>query len=1285
MNRLSITARVVVLVTALAMLPARPAAPVAMAAPPPVNAAPPTWSVADRARITTALQDAPLAFIENRGQIDGPAAYYLTGRDRTIYFTPDGLTLAFSVAAPSPVPARGSDPQWSPSFGDVRNDTGDHSGSLLSPAAPTARWTVKLDFVGANPGVRPMAEDRREGIVSYFKGQPKDWHAGLSTYGRLVYYELWPGIDLVYTGASHELKYEFRVRPGADPALIRLAYRGIAAVGVETHGALQVETPGGPSFADSAPVAYQEIAGQRVVVSAMYEVGPQAGARADYSFRLGAYDPAQPLIVDPSMIVYCGYIGGAGDDTGAGIAVDSDGNAYVLGKTESNQSTFPVTVGPDLTIGGDLDAFVAKVRADGTGLVYCGYIGGSDTELGQTIAVDSGGNAYVTGETSSDETTFPVTGGPDLTHNGGNDAFVAKVRPDGAGLVYCGYIGGSGSDGSYGIAVDSAGNAYVTGVTTSNQSTFPETVGPDLTFGGPNDGFVAKVRADGTGLVYCGYIGGSGVDAGYGIAVDSGGNAYVTGITQSTQSTFPVTVGPDLTYNGGSDAFVAKVRADGTGLVYCGYIGGSSDDNGHGIAVDGGGNAYVIGVAVSTAATFPVTVGPDLTHNGGNDAFVAKVGSAGAGLVYCGYVGGSGSDVGYGIAVDSGGNAYVTGYTESNEATFPVTVGPDLTHNGGLDAFVAKVRSDGAGVVYCGYIGGSGTDGSYGIAVDSDGNAYVTGNTQSNQSTFPVTVGPDLTFGGTWDAFAAKIVPPDTMATDVHITLKNNPTTAAERAPYENMVSYFADGVFESSNGAHRIGTVTFHPKGDNAAQSDILWTDKCHPNANVAGVGTTGKHINMCDTFEKAYEDGRDYGFMADDAHQKGGGYTLAHEWGHYYYGLYDEYVSKEQEDNSVFDWPHTTDEPVTNSIMNSQWNAIDGAFQWLNFSVAKNETIANAQLRVYDACGWDTLVRPTSEDPRDGKRSTLLKRTFYEELTEVAPAAGADASTELTGSDPVTPTIVWAAAASPSPERAAAGGLPYLAQLHSMLGQDLSYPDPIVLLAFVHTDLNITGAGVIATVKLPDGSSVPILFADDGVAPDPVAGDGDYSAILGYKANGVYNIQVQFDNDAGTAQFVSSAFLPSVGPDGQPVPMAGPTPVGEDFAVSTTLQVVVSNVASDDHGNTPATATAIAALNTPLSGKIDNAGDKDVFRFTTLASGITYIRVTNLALGMSPRLRVLGPDGNTVLFDVSYPPTSGDYLVVPLTGVAQGTTLYAEVLRYFRFRVGWVIRPERRRAVGE
>jgi hypothetical protein len=475
-----------------------------------------------------------------------------------------------------------------------------------------------------------------------------------------------------------------------------------------------------------------------------------------YGFQVGDYDRSLPLVLDPAILVYCGFIGGSGDDYGKGIAVDNSGNAHVTGYTLSTQTSFPVAVGPDLTHNSSNDAFVAKVDPSAGSLVYCGYIGGSASDYGLGIALDPPGNAYVTGYTYSSESSFPVVVGPGLIHKGMADVFVAKVNASGTALSYCGYIGGSGDEFGHGIAVDGSGNAYVTGTTESTQASFPVLTGPDLTYNDSDDAFVAKVNPGGS-LVYCGYIGGLSGDYGRGIAVDVSGNAYVAGYTYSNESTFPVAGGPDLTSNGLTDAYVAKVNASGTALSYCGYIGGAAEDEGRGIAVDVSGNAYVSGYTLSTQTSFPVVIGPDLTHNGSTDAFVAKVISSGSALSYCGYIGGIGTDEALGVAVDSTGEAYVLGGTGSDQSTFPAAGGLDPTHNGSFDAFVAKVDASGKALVYCGYIGGSGFDYGEGIALDGAGNPYVAGWTDSSQSTFPANIGPDLTHNGGYDAFVAKV------------------------------------------------------------------------------------------------------------------------------------------------------------------------------------------------------------------------------------------------------------------------------------------------------------------------------------------------------------------------------------------------------------------------------------------------------------------------------------------------------------------------------------------------
>jgi hypothetical protein len=350
------------------------------------------------------------------------------------------------------------------------------------------------------------------------------------------------------------------------------------------------------------------------------------------------------------------------------------------------------------TYGGDPygDAFVTKISPEGSALVYSTYLGGSNWDQGYGIAVDSAGNAYVTGLTESND--FPTTPGAFQTTFGGyQDAFVAKLSPSGSALVYSTYLGGSSYDIGYGIAVDSAGNAYVTGLT---QSTDFPTMNPlQPTYGGSDDVFVAKLNPTGSALAYSTYLGGSGGDIGYGIAVDGAGNAYVTGWTSSN---FPTTPGAFQTTCKSTycdNAFVSKITPEGSALAYSTYLGGRWTDYGLGIAVDGAGNAYVTGATFST--DFPTTPGAfQRVCNGGSycvhygDAFVSKINPSGSALVSSTYLGGSSYDQGASIAVDSAGNAYVTGSTGSSD--FPVTPGAFQTVcNGGSgcgDAFVAKIH-----------------------------------------------------------------------------------------------------------------------------------------------------------------------------------------------------------------------------------------------------------------------------------------------------------------------------------------------------------------------------------------------------------------------------------------------------------------------------------------------------------------------------------------------------------------------------------------------------------------
>src|SRR5581483_6037035 len=626
----------------------------------------------------------PLYFVENRGQVDARAAYYLQGKDKSLYFTSAGITFVLS-----PRSKQKSDML-------VRVSSGDR---------PSGQWLLKLDFLNAKP-TTPLAQEQTPATISYLKGPRETWKAGLKSYSKLVYADLWPGIDLVYSGTSDRLKYEFVVKPGADPRLIRLAYSGASSVAI-TDGELEIATPAG-TFRDDKPYAYQQIAGRRVEVSMAYRLEAEPGA---YGFRIGAYDATKPLVLDPAIIIYSGFIGGLGDDVARGVAADADGNAYVTGETASDQTTFPETTGVfDRTQNGGVDAFVAKVKADGTGLVYATFIGGDGDDRGNAIALEQGCAppcaAYITGETDSDETTFPVTTGAfNETANGGIDAFVAKVSEDGTDLLYATFFGGSGTDRGKGIAVDGSGAAYITGETGSTENSspnpFPVTVGPDLTQNDSLDAFVARISgADGGTLDYAGFIGGAGDDRGNAIALEPSCGSpcvvYVGGETSSSQVSFPVTSGAfDETHNGGIDGFVAKVSSDGSDLEYATYIGGSGTDRVNGIAVDVSGLAYVAGETNSTETTFPDgngfngLDGFDKVQNGLFDAFVARVSADGGDLDYATFIGGDGNDRANAIAIAPGCaspcQAFVAGETDSDQTTFPEKTGPDTTANGGVD------------------------------------------------------------------------------------------------------------------------------------------------------------------------------------------------------------------------------------------------------------------------------------------------------------------------------------------------------------------------------------------------------------------------------------------------------------------------------------------------------------------------------------------------------------------------------------------------------------------------
>jgi hypothetical protein len=691
----------------------------------------------------------PLSFEANQGQSDAQVKYLARGRGYTLFLASTEAVLA--LARPAGVaggPADGIQAAQVRGPAQFRAQAGLAITSSQFPGGvtPAEPAVLRMKLVGANTGARLEGVEELPGKSHYFIGNdPKKWRTNVPHYARVRYRNIYPGVDLVYYGNQRQLEHDFVVAPGADPHAIRLRFEGAEGFSVDAQGDLLLATADG-GVRLQKPVVYQERAGVHQAVAASYALQ----GKEQVGFELGAYDPSRALVIDP-VFVYSTYLGGSGGDEGFGIAVDAESNAYVTGSTTS--ADFP-TVNPlQPELGGPLssDAFVAKLAPDGSSLVYSTYLGGSRLDIGVGIAVDAEGSAYLTGQTFSLD--FPTANAlQPICHCGlfTSDAFVTKLSPDGSALVYSTFLGGSGLDGGSGIAVAADGSAYVTGGTFSRDFPTGNALQPD--FGGTSDAFIAKFAPDGSALLYSTYLGGSLDESGTGIAVDADGNAYVTGWTGSVD--FPTANPLQPSYGGGPfDAFVAKLTSDGSALVYSTYLGGSDDDLSAGIAIDAEGNAYVAGH--TSSRDFPTANALQPVYGGGSsDGFVAKLAPDGSALVYSTYLGGSGRDVGGPVAVDSEGNAYVTGQT--NSANFPTANALQPDYGGGLfDAFVAKLTADGSALAYSTYLGGSDFDRGLDIAVDEEGNAYVTGETFSRNFPTAEPFQPDLQ--GLNNAFVVKI------------------------------------------------------------------------------------------------------------------------------------------------------------------------------------------------------------------------------------------------------------------------------------------------------------------------------------------------------------------------------------------------------------------------------------------------------------------------------------------------------------------------------------------------
>jgi Beta-propeller repeat len=648
-----------------------------------------------------------LAFVPNAGQADQTIRYYAQGAGFGFFFTSSDVILSFKR----------------------------HS----------REQQLRLVPIGASAAATLEGRGPRRETINYFVGPTH--HTNLAAYQEIVYRQLWPGIDMIFRGRGGKLEYEFLVAPGADPSLIRLEYTGAGGLSIGTKGDLLLDTGLG-TLRDSRPRTYQLVDGERVLVRSRYlldkhtrtfgfalgpyerdrplliDPGPDystylGGASSDFGIEIavdatgnayvtgqtaspdfpssaGALDTGHGGLADAfvakldtsgSGLVYTTYIGGSGAEAGLAITVDDAGQAYVSGGTAS--SDFPTTTGAfDTSHNGYEDVWVAKLNAEGSAILYSTLLGGSQIagDFGAAIAVDDRGRAYVSGGSGSPD--FPTTSGAfDASHNGEPnqlDAFIAKLNEEGSALVFSTRLGGKCNDAITAIALDDD-DVYVTGSTVS--ADFPTTAkAHDRRYGDREDGFIAKLNAEGSDLAYSTFLGGNAFDKVQGVAIDEDAQAYVTGWTESAN--FPTTRGAVTTsHRGGEDGFVAKLDAQGSKLVYSTYVGGGANDRGHGIAVDAEGRAHVTGLTASpNLPTSRDAVAEQ--QKGAEDGFVAKLNTRGSKFLYATYLGGSQTDFARAIALDSRGNTYVTGRTRSPD--FPATTF-DTSANGELDVFVTKL------------------------------------------------------------------------------------------------------------------------------------------------------------------------------------------------------------------------------------------------------------------------------------------------------------------------------------------------------------------------------------------------------------------------------------------------------------------------------------------------------------------------------------------------------------------------------------------------------------------
>jgi len=645
----------------------------------------------------------PLSFTENQGQIDSDMKFISQVNGSTIFFTPYETTFVLPKNNEQRIEKRA-----------VASD---------SATEESEYFFLKRRFLNTNSNLSVEGEERQQWNTSYFIGSnPAQWHTGVSNYEKIRVSNLYEGIDIVYYGDKNVLKYDMVIQPGTDPSKVHFYYEGAEGYNVNNDGDLEIYTPA-DTVIEKKPYSYQIINGDKREIDVIYKIINKNFNTI--AFEVSSYDNRYPFIIDPEL-EYSTFLGSNGQV--GGIEVDDTGCVYITGYTISWDS--PLTAGE--YAGESTEIFVVKFNPTGSGIIYSCLIGGENMDFGRGIKIDNDGNAFITGNSSSFD--FPVT---NQAYNKklsdySRDLVALKLNVSGDSLIYSTFIGPVTSNNPCSMDIDNLGNVYVFGKTSTSIDYFPVT--SEAYDKNPNDIFLCKLNSTGTDLVYSTFFGGSDKEDYLGITVDESGNAYLTGVTYSPD--FPVTDGSLNGITPWSDGFVSKFNPSGSELVYSKFLYRSHP---RAITVDSYGNAYVTGCASPEFYTTPGSYKTIIS--GTEDVFVLKLSPSGSEILYSTFIGGSYSnwqrDLGLGITVDNTGNAYITGFTDTQD--FPTT--PDAynsSYGGGeYDAFIFKLNPDGSELSYSTYIGGEEIDMGRSIAVDENGSVFIAGTTDSWD--FPVT------------------------------------------------------------------------------------------------------------------------------------------------------------------------------------------------------------------------------------------------------------------------------------------------------------------------------------------------------------------------------------------------------------------------------------------------------------------------------------------------------------------------------------------------------------------